>query len=42
MRSLICGILKKMIEINLLTTQKQIKNIENKLIVTKEESGGDG
>ena len=42
MRSLICGILKKMIEINLLTTQKQIKNIENKLIVTKDESGGEG
>jgi len=26
-----------MIEMNLFTTQKQIKNIENKLIVTKKE-----
>ena len=31
-----------MIEMNLFTTQKQIKNIENKLIATKEESGGEG
>ena len=29
--------LEKMIEMNLFTTQKQIKNIENKLIVTKKE-----
>ena len=40
MVSLICGILKKMIQMNLFTKQKQPTDIENKLMVTKGKRAG--
>ena len=40
--SLICGILKKMIQTNLFEEQKQTTDFENKLMVTKEDGVGKG
>ena len=35
--SLLCGILKKIIQMNLFTKQKQIQDVKHKLMVTKGE-----